>query len=189
MTENCQFIPFDIPEYLFTYLASQLNTVINSDDANHIHIEVDRYSFLGKQIHDQLKASESKPLESDANLFLKVSNWSGNNYEMPQGRRHFLMFPESAVVKMIELIKSDFNESLITFVKGAEFAHSVNGWNASQKRKGIRTNAIKEFCLKHHVSFDDKNLESFVKMVQRASKAKKKEVFRIEKKLVQSLSY
>ena len=189
MSSNFQYIPFNIPQYLYCYLAFQLNGKIESHVSGGFYIEVDRYSLFGKHIHASIEACEHKPSYSPTILYLKISNWAGNNYKTAQGRRHFLALSENAINKLQENVKNDFNESMIQFVNGAEFAHASNGWSKEQKRKGIRTAAITEFCDMHNVTFDQKNFESFIKMIQRASVPKKKEAVRIEKKFVQSLSY
>lgn len=182
-----QLVAFNIPKYLAQYFSYQVKRPIETD-ANIQYIDIDRHSTLGKDIHSALEPSDF-PLDiSDYHFFLKISNYSGNNYDAPRGDRNFLCLPKERQQLIVEQLQNDFNWSLLYFVQGAEFAHKVNGWMPDQKRKGIRSRAIIDFCNNHNVSFDQKNLDSFIKMIQRAQKKPEPLVKRKVFKFVQSLS-
>jgi hypothetical protein len=182
-----QLVAFPIPDYLAQYFSYQLKRPIETD-ANIKYINIDRHSTLGKDIHSALVPSDL-PLDiSENNFFLKISNYCGNNYQTPRGDRSFLCLPQKKQKTILEHIQNDFNWSLIHFVKGAEFAHKANGWTPEQKRKGIKSRAIIDFCNNHNVSFDQKNLDSFIKMIQRAQKKPETLIKRKVFKFVQVLS-
>lgn len=103
-----------------------------------------------------------------ASYYLQVSNFSGDHYpDTPRGTNKFLGIRPEVIRNIIEVVKMDFDDALVAFVDGAEFAHIVNGWEPNQKRKGIRKKAILEFCNKYQVSPDDRNLQALFKMYQR----------------------
>ena len=187
--DKYQIIHLDLPNYLLSYFACKIKqTLIHTD--NYSLLEIDRFSALGKDIHKALvPALKPETLDCKEGLYLKISNYSGNNYKSPRGDTNFLTLEETTKHSLIEQIKSDFNSNLINYVEGAEFAHMHNGWTRDQKRRGIRKTAIIQFCEKYKVSFTETNLESFVKMIQRAQKNAETLINSKLKKYNQSLSY
>ena len=197
-SEKYQFIAFTVPDYLATFFASKLNTQIKSviTTASHLpgstkvkYLEIDRHTHFGTKILKSVDKSNQPTQQIAPNqLYLRISNYAGNNYDTPRGDRNFLTLQPNVANALQHQIKNDFNEALINFVQGAEFAHMQNGWDKSQKRKGIRKAAILKFCNDFNVSFNQKNLESFVKMIQRATKSPTTHVNTTVKKYYQALS-
>lgn len=167
-----QYISIDIPEYLATFLSYNLNTTIEPYSV-YKAISINRHSHYGIKLLSLIESADKPSFMLDTKYCLKISNFSGDHYSKPRGHRFFLDLSEANKSKFIDQLKKDFNQCMINYVLGAEFAHKFNGWKPEQKRKGIRVHAITDFCQIHGVSFDDKNLESFVKMIQRAKKSRK----------------
>lgn len=158
-----------MPDYLAQYFAAKINTKILQENGL-ITIPVDRSTYLGKTILRSIEIDSSQATQKkEGNCSLRVSNYAGNNFysQTPMGTRHFLTINPDTMNKIVDLIKMDFDDALISFVRGAEYAHTQNGWLPSQKRRGIRKAAILEFCARYEISPDQRNLESLVKMYQR----------------------
>lgn len=189
MATKYQLIPFPVNAYLATYLANKLKQSITNIDGLDT-IEVDRFSGFGKLI---MRSIEESPIpvnnRNDSIIYLKISCHSGDHYDIPRGKLHFLKINKKALKNLTTIIKDDFDASLTSFVDGAEFAHKLNGWTPDKKRKGIRKKAIVQFCQKHQVTFSELNLESFVKLVQRALKSPEQTANKAIKKYCESLSY
>ena len=166
MTDNHQLIPFPIPDYLAQFLAHKLNTKIRNHDGLPC-IKVERYTLLGK-----------------------ISNHSGDHdSSIPNGKRYFLKLNPTASNDLAIALKSEFEEALLMFVKGAEYAHKKNGWNPMQKRKGIRKHAILEFCKTNEVNLEKRTLDSLFKMVQRHIKLPKPQQTQGLQRFAELLSY
>jgi len=168
VNSNYQYIPFPVPEYLAQFLAFKLNTKIRRQDGL-VCVSVTRHAELGKMILQHLsKDSRRVTKKTEGVFFLKVSNFAGaNSADILRGDRHLLRLDKKSQVKIIETLKADFEESLLNYVAGAEFAHKKNGWSPVQKRKGIRKHAINEFCKKNKVNPDKRSFDSLFKMIQR----------------------
>lgn len=190
MRANYQLISFPIPTYLETYFASKLNSTIEHLKNGIRYIEVSRHTLYGKDLHLLLtKRDQTKELETKANLYIKFSDWSGNYNSAPRGDLYFYDIPEHLKKRLVEIVKDDFDDALLAFVKGAEFAHAHNGWMPDQKRKGIRKKAISEFCLSYNANFTKKDISKFIKMVQRAKINHERFSNKLSKKLYQHLSF
>ena len=190
MTANYQLIPFPVPEYLACYFAGKLNTQIKAIDHCKV-IEVSRTSKMGTIIINSIEKDTRKVRhKTSADYYLKISNYiSDHHYNVPDGEKCFLGIKSEMANSIIELIKIDFDNSLISFVEGAEFAHKKNGWEDSQKRKGIRKHAIEKFLLKNQVSFDKKKLETFFKMFQRYKKNSDNNNNKLFRHLTETMSF
>ena len=189
-TDNHQLIPFSIPAYLAQFLAHKLNTHIRHASGLPC-IKVDRSSIFGKSILRSLEIDHRYATRNTkAKFFLKISNNAGDHYpETPNGKRHFLKLKPSASDDFAQALKSEFEEALLMFVKGAEFAHAKNGWTPSQKRKGIRKSAILSFCEENEVNLEERTFDSLFKMVQRHINLPKHRQTRGLQRFVETLSY
>lgn len=176
MSQRFQKIPFSLPRYLAQYQANQTNQPLLESKGN-LRLMVNRDSLFGRAVINSVEISQF-PDTSEENLFLLVSNYTGDHYNIPRGHRYFLTINNTRKKSIARALQEDFNQNLIAFVSGAEFAHKVNGWDPSQKRKGIRKKAILQFLEFHNVDPDSKTLSSIVKMCQRhfATRVKTKQI-------------
>ena len=190
MTDNHQLIPFPIPDYLAQFLAHKLNTKIRNHDGLPC-IKVERYTLLGKTILRSLeKDLRFSSRKTTKGIFLKISNHSGDHdSSIPNGKRYFLKLNPTASNDLAIALKSEFEEALLMFVKGAEYAHKKNGWNPMQKRKGIRKHAILEFCKTNEVNLEKRTFDSLFKMVQRHIKLPKPQQTQGLQRFAELLSY
>ena len=190
MSDRFQFVPFPIPEYLFQYFAHQTNSEIQLENGI-TFVAIDRRSTMGATILRNLSPDSRRVSRTNASgFYIKVSNFAGNNYDdTPIGKRQFLKLEQKVFTKLSQGIKSDFEEAIIAFIEGAEFAHRLNGWSPSQKRKGIRKHAILEFCEKHGVNTQKRTLEALFKLYQRHIKRSQGPSIKGFEKYVQVLSF
>ena len=167
MSQRFQKIPFDLPDYLAHYLATKLKKEI-IDSRGNKRLVVDRKTFFGKLVLESLEASAVPVPVIDCGLYILVSNHSGDHAsKVHRGKRHFLLMNEEKRLKIIDFLKSEFEDDLLTFVEGAEYAHRENGWDPSIKKKGIRKKAIFEFCMKFQIYPSKKNISTLIKKCQR----------------------
>lgn len=190
MDSNYQYIPFPVPEYLAQFLAFKLHTKIRKQHGLTC-INVTRHAELGKMILGHLSKDPRRvSKKTEGVFFLKISNYAGNNMpEVPRGDRHLLRLEPASQDKLIDHLKNDFEENLLHYVQGAEFAHKMNGWTPAQKRKGIRKHAINEFCKKNRVSPDKRSFDSLFKMIQRRMNAPKSPKIKGLQNVVLALSF
>ena len=191
MTDNFQLVPLPIPAYLAQFLAFKLKTTYHKV-ADHLEIDVQRYSYFGRLILSELEAVPyAKPAAiKEGEIFLRISNHSGNEFRgTPRGATNLLALPELSVKKLQLLLKTDFEDACIIFVNGATFAHTVNGWYPSQKRKGVQKAAIMEFCKVHQVDLEEKSFTALMKMCQRHKNNVLKDQKKTFEKFSQAMSF
>ncbi|UOY07725.1 hypothetical protein L0P88_04040 [Muricauda sp. SCSIO 64092] len=167
MSQRFQKIPFDLPDYLAHYLATKLNKQI-IDSRGNKRLVVDRKTFFGKLVLESLEVSQVPTPVVDSSLYILVSNHSGDHdSKILRGKRHFLKVNQEKKQKIMDFLKSEFDDDLLTFVEGAEYAHKENGWQPAIKKKGIRKKAIFEFCMKFQIYPNKKNVSTLIKKCQR----------------------
>jgi hypothetical protein len=189
MTANHQYIHFPIPGYLAYFLSHKLRNPITVDGDCSV-LKLDRYSFFGNVILSSLEPTELLPQKQLSGIYLQVSNFNADHSPgNPRGHRKFLTISPVRVAKISEMLKDDFDEALIEFVEGAEFAHIYNGWNPTAKRNGIRKLAILKFCEDRGLDTEKRSVEALFKMYQRYIKNKSRMNHKLLRKLGVSMSF
>lgn len=188
--ENHQYIPFPIQDYLIQYFAYKLNSKVVQENGL-TFVSLDRRSDLGKAVVSGLSVSNRYfKRNKNGGFFLRISNWIGQSYRnCPDATRNFLQLDPLVFKNLHALIRADFEDNLIHYVEGAEYAHLRNGWRPDQKKKGIRKHAILNFCEKYGVDGQKRTLETLFKLVQRHKNSRNKNNFRAYGEFAQTLSY
>lgn len=187
MTDSFQLIEFDVSHHLAVFFCRQIDSRIITLDHKQV-IPVHRYSEFSKVLMRSITAGITKKPVKQGIYYLLISNYSGNQNQIPQGHRTFLTIEPKSKSNLIDILTSDFNTALFNYIDGAVFANTKNGWDPSQKKSGVMVKAIEAFLQKNEINFTKVHLDTYKKRYQRFKKTDKKLKTNSLRKYVQTLS-
>lgn len=179
VSQNAQILPFSLPDYLATYFGNRLTKSLTSNTGAYDDpFIVYENTYLGKRVLKLLTQTDRFPKYEiqDHSFFIRLPLSSTAN-SIIRSNRYIYEFSEEGLVKLRSVLNQIFQDRLLNFVKGAEFAY--NKVRQGDQIKRIRTQAIESFCASNNVIYNDKNLAAWQKMCSRYKKQDKTLIYSI----------
>jgi hypothetical protein len=162
-----QIIPFPLPAYLATFFATQITTkpVLTKDGSYAKPFSVRRDSKFGDFLLRHLSKTNKVKVKEGFTFYIEVSEpQTIQSSEIVDARSSFVEFSEESILEITKIFKTVFEshltEHVMAFYDGVKFINPT-------KQRGIKREAIFNFCKKYGVKFSNKNLSTWEKMIQR----------------------
>lgn len=162
-----QIIPFPLPSYLATYFANKITTepVITADGSYAKPFSIKRDSLFGSFVFRCL-SKQDKPVyfKKGITFFIKFNEHQTTQESNTVNARYsFVGLSEESVKEITKVFKTVFEENLKSYVAGAEDVTR----KFIERERGIQKEAIINFCEKYSVTYTNKNLQAWIKMIYR----------------------